>query len=61
VFDGYAHQKAHQFLNFLEKIGKPQFVICLNSSEAVLKKRYNLANEAEEDAEIGEEALEALK
>lgn len=26
-----------------------------------IQKRYNLANEAEEDAEIGEEALEALK
>lgn len=61
VFDGYAHQNVVLFIEFLEKFGKPQFVACTTADEKKINKRYNLANEAEEDAEIGEEALEALK
>jgi hypothetical protein len=61
VFDGYVHANALKFIEFLEKLGKPQFVMNLTATQAVIKKRYNLSNEAEEDAEIGEEALEAMK
>lgn len=61
IFDGYVHQNAYQFTEFCEKIGKPQFVMNLHANEKAIHARYNLANEAEADAEIGEEALEALK
>ena len=61
IFDGFAHSTSSAFIEFLEKLGKPQFMISLKIDDITLNKRYNLANEAEEDAEIGEEAMEALK
>jgi hypothetical protein len=61
IFDGFVHSNGIAFSEFCEKIGKPQFIIALKADLKTIQKRYNLANEAEEDAEIGEEPLEELK
>lgn len=36
IFDSYVHQSCDAVIEFLEKLGKPQFVICLNANDKTI-------------------------
>ena len=48
LFDGYVHKEAGAFLEFINKIDNPDFVLCLEASEDTIKKRTAAKNEADD-------------
>ena len=59
VFDGFLHQDALQFIEFTERVGKPQFVITLNADKNTIENRYKIAKELDEIDEDTAATLQA--
>lgn len=58
VFDGITHKEAADFINFINKIGVPDFILYLETEEKAIKQRFCAKNEVDE---VGEEQVEELK
>jgi hypothetical protein len=59
VFDGYTHTSDDEFITFIEKIGCPEFLLCLTANEENIKARWCKKNEAEEVPEDVGETMKA--
>ena len=59
VFDGFAHANPDAFYAFVQPLGIPAFMLCLETSKKYLKERYCKKNELDEFPAEQEEALDA--
>ena len=58
VFDGYTHADVDSFHSFVEPLGVPTFLLCLQTSKQFVKDRHCKKNELDEFPAEQEEALD---
>ena len=59
IIDDYTHKTEDEFLNFIDQIGVPDFILYLTAKDDVIKTRFMKKNEIE--GELTEEQVAEIK